>query len=102
NSALAFAHEQGGAAGCATIFPSELIELDLKNEGNPLAGPLAQLLRFGSFAGSSEVHAERSPDHETLARKARTAFPSRNFHAQKRNARPTEVKRASAACRALS
>jgi len=49
SSALAFAREQGGAAGCATIFPSELIELDLENEGNPLAGPLAQLLRFGSF-----------------------------------------------------
>jgi hypothetical protein len=49
SSALAFAREQGGAAGCATIFPSELIELDLENEGNPLTGPLAQLLRFGSF-----------------------------------------------------
>jgi hypothetical protein len=46
SSAIAFAHEQGGAAGCATIFPSQRVEFDLKNEGNPLARYLAPLLRF--------------------------------------------------------
>jgi len=45
SSALVFAHEQGGAAGCATIFPSDRIELDLKNEGNLLAIYLAPFLR---------------------------------------------------------
>jgi hypothetical protein len=49
SSALVFAHEQGGAAGCATIFTSDRIELDLKNEGNPLASYLAPLLRLGNL-----------------------------------------------------
>jgi hypothetical protein len=46
HSAISFAHEHGGAAGCATIFPSELIELDLENEGNPLAHYLAPSVRL--------------------------------------------------------
>jgi hypothetical protein len=46
SSALAFAQEQGAAEGCATIFPSDRIELDLKNEGNLLASYLAPLLRL--------------------------------------------------------
>ena len=44
-TAVSFAHEQGGAAVCATIFPSVQIELDLENEGNPLASYLGPLLR---------------------------------------------------------
>jgi hypothetical protein len=52
-SAVSFAHEQAGAAGCATIFPSEQIELDLENEGNRLASYLAPLLRL--FADRSEM-----------------------------------------------
>ncbi|HZR73824.1 hypothetical protein [Bradyrhizobium sp.] len=49
SSAVAFAHDQGGTAGCAMIFPSERIELDLENAGNQLARYLAQLLRLGSL-----------------------------------------------------
>jgi hypothetical protein len=45
SSALAFAHAQGGRAGCATIFPHQRFELDLENEGNALAGRLARLVR---------------------------------------------------------
>jgi hypothetical protein len=41
SSAVAFAHAEGGAAGCATIFPAESFELDLKNDGNPFAEQLA-------------------------------------------------------------
>jgi hypothetical protein len=47
-SAVAFAHAQGGIAGCATIFPAERFELDLKNEGNPFAVQLAPLVRFAT------------------------------------------------------
>ncbi len=54
-SAIAFAHAQGGPAGCATIFPSERFELDLKNEGNPLAGPLAPLLRLATDFESGKL-----------------------------------------------
>jgi len=46
-SAVSFAHEHGEAAGCATIFPSQQIELDLENGGNALASHLAPLLRLG-------------------------------------------------------
>ncbi len=45
-SALAFAQAQGGPAGCATIFPQQGFELDLANEGNPLAASLAPFLRL--------------------------------------------------------
>jgi hypothetical protein len=46
NSALSFAKRNSWPAGRATIFPSERIELDLENKGNPLVahlGPLIQL-----------------------------------------------------------
>ena len=36
----------GGAAGCATIYPSERFELDLENQGNPLIVQLASLIGF--------------------------------------------------------
>jgi hypothetical protein len=45
SSAVAFAHAEGGASGCATIFPAESFELDLKNDGNPFAEQLAPLVR---------------------------------------------------------
>jgi hypothetical protein len=45
SSAVAFARTEGGAAGCATIFPAESFELDLTNQGNPFAEQLAPLVR---------------------------------------------------------
>jgi hypothetical protein len=48
SSAVAFAHAEGGASGCATIFPAESFELDLKNDGNPFAEQLAPLLRHAT------------------------------------------------------
>ena len=48
NSASAFARRNSGPAGCATIFPSERFELDLKNNGNPLIGHLGSLMRLAS------------------------------------------------------
>jgi hypothetical protein len=45
-SAVAFARKNSGSAGCATIFPSERIELDLENQGNPLVAQLGWLKRF--------------------------------------------------------
>jgi hypothetical protein len=43
SSALSFARKNSRPAGCATIFPSERIELDLENKGNPLAAQLGWL-----------------------------------------------------------
>jgi hypothetical protein len=43
-SALSFARRNSGR-GCATIFPSGRIELDLDNRGNPLVVPLGWLRR---------------------------------------------------------
>jgi hypothetical protein len=45
SSAVAFARAEGGASGCATIFPAESFELDLVNQGNPFAEQLAPLVR---------------------------------------------------------
>ena len=44
SSALAFVRRASGQAGCATIFPSERFELDVENQGNPLADYLKPLL----------------------------------------------------------
>src|SRR6202163_1837313 len=46
NSALSFARDNSHAAVCATIFPSETIELDLENRGNPLVARLGPLMRL--------------------------------------------------------
>src|SRR6202166_3847396 len=46
NSALSFARRNSRPAGCATIFPSEGFELDLENNGNPLAPRLGSLIHF--------------------------------------------------------
>jgi hypothetical protein len=43
NSAVSFARKNSGTGGCATIFPSERIELDLDNRGNPLVAQLGWL-----------------------------------------------------------
>jgi hypothetical protein len=44
SSAIAFAR----ARSCATIFPDERFELDLVNEGNPVATHLASLVRYAT------------------------------------------------------
>ena len=46
NSAVSFARKHSEPAGCATIFPSETIELDLENNGNPFALQLGALMRL--------------------------------------------------------
>jgi hypothetical protein len=46
NSALSFARRNSRPAGCATIFPSERIELDLENKGNPLVAHLGSSMRL--------------------------------------------------------
>ena len=46
NSAVSFARRNSRPAGCATIFPSERIELDLENKGNPLVAQLGWLKRL--------------------------------------------------------
>ena len=43
DSAVSFARKNSRPAGCATIFPSERIELDLDNKGNPLVARLGWL-----------------------------------------------------------
>jgi hypothetical protein len=47
-SALAFARAQSEPAQCAMVFPSERFELDLENEGNPLAQHAELLLHCGA------------------------------------------------------
>ena len=47
-SALTFARAQSEPAQCAMIFTSERFELDLENEGNPLAGHVEMLLHFAA------------------------------------------------------
>ena len=46
NSAVSFARKNSRPAGCATIFPSERIELDLENKGNPFVAYLGSLMRL--------------------------------------------------------
>ena len=46
SSAVSFARWNSRPAGCATIFPSERIELDLDNKGNPLVAQLGWLKRL--------------------------------------------------------
>jgi hypothetical protein len=48
NSAVSFARRHSRQPGCATIFPSEPIELDLENNGNPIAEYLGSLRRFAT------------------------------------------------------
>ncbi len=46
NSAVSFARRRSRPAGCVTIFPSERIELDLENSGNPVVGHLGSMMRL--------------------------------------------------------
>jgi hypothetical protein len=46
DSAVSFAKRNSQAAGCATIFSSETIELDLDNNGNPLVAQLGWIKRL--------------------------------------------------------
>jgi hypothetical protein len=46
DSAVSFARKNSPPTGCATIFPSEKIELDLENRGNPLVAQLGWLKRL--------------------------------------------------------
>jgi hypothetical protein len=50
NSAVSFARKNSEPAGCATIFPSETIELDLENNGNPLLSRLGSLMRLATHS----------------------------------------------------
>ncbi len=50
SSALAFARRGSRPLGCATIFPSERFELDVKNHGNPLVGYLKPFFRLVASA----------------------------------------------------
>jgi hypothetical protein len=45
-SAISFARTCSRPAGCVTIFPSERIELDLENNGNPLVEHLGSMMRL--------------------------------------------------------
>jgi hypothetical protein len=62
-SAISFAKTQSGPAGCATIFPTDRFELDLKNSGNPLVPflrpfmRLAQRLLRRTIAGAGQIAA---------------------------------------------
>lgn len=51
SSALSFAKRHSEPAACATIFPSERIELDLENSGNRLLIQLGSLQRLAMLAG---------------------------------------------------
>jgi hypothetical protein len=51
SSALAFARAQSGSEPCAFVFPSESFELDLENEGNPLARHAESLLHVAARLG---------------------------------------------------
>jgi hypothetical protein len=48
SSALSFAQSKSGPRGCATIFPTGRIELDLQNQGNPFATQLGWFKRIAS------------------------------------------------------
>ena len=67
NSAVSFARKHSEPAGCATIFPSETIELDLENNGNPLIRQIGSMKRVATrmrrrmiaFAGQMAEKAKR-------------------------------------------
>jgi hypothetical protein len=44
-AAIHFARSSASPANCATVFPSEHIELDLDNNGNPLLASIGALKR---------------------------------------------------------
>ena len=44
SSAIDFANRQSQPARCALVFPTETLELDIENRGNPLLAPAVQWL----------------------------------------------------------
>ena len=48
SSAMAFARRQAWPSGCATVLSSELLELDVENQGNPLIDHLRPLMRLAN------------------------------------------------------
>ena len=48
SSALAFARRRAWPSGCATVFSSEVLELDVENQGNPLIDHLRPLMRLAN------------------------------------------------------
>src|SRR5258705_3776534 len=48
SSALSFARKNSRPAGCATIFPSERLELDLEKKRNPVVAYLRPLMRLAT------------------------------------------------------
>ena len=71
NSALSFAKRHSQPGGCATIFPSHRFELDLENNGNPLALQLGSLMRLrrraAAFVGKvTEALKRRLEDFHAL------------------------------------
>jgi hypothetical protein len=46
SGALSFARSNSDSSGCATIYPTETLELDLRNMGNPLVTRLGSLKRL--------------------------------------------------------
>jgi hypothetical protein len=71
NSALSFAKRHSQPGGCATIFPCHRFELDLENNGNPLALQLESLMRLrrraAAFVGKmTEAVKRRLEDFHVL------------------------------------
>ena len=50
-SAVSFARKNSRPVGCATIYPSERFELDIRNRGNPLIARFGPLKRLAMRAG---------------------------------------------------
>lgn len=46
--ALSFAKKNSQPTGCATIYPAEAVELDLRNMGNPIVARLGALKRLAT------------------------------------------------------
>jgi hypothetical protein len=70
SSALSFARRNSRPAGCATIFSSERFELDLENQGNPLAVHLGPLMRLAT-RGRQRMAAAIGKLAETIRRRSK-------------------------------
>jgi hypothetical protein len=70
SSALSFARRNSRPAGCATIFSSERFELDLENQGNPLAVYLGPLMRLAT-RGRQRIAASIGKLAETIRRRSK-------------------------------
>lgn len=70
-SAMSFARTQSGPAGCATIFPTDGFELDLRNSGNPLIPYLRPLMHLARHLRQRAITGQIAAAIERR-RKART------------------------------